>query len=80
MNNIKFYDISLEQLTADQLTRLFANIRDEIAYHHSSHGIYPKQLHVYRTYLDMTTGHVANKQHCVICISDNDIVKACKSV
>ena len=72
--SIQFHGVDIATLTADQLTKAFAHIRDEIGYHKNTMGEYPRKVHVYgfgaKGYLAMNESHHP-VTHCTMCLTDS---------
>jgi rubrerythrin len=67
MKTIQFYDINLEKMSADELTNMFERIKEEIESHKYMNGTYPKKIHVYKYWLDMSNDKNPTT-HLVFCI------------
>ncbi len=72
MKAINFYGIKPEKMDNEQLTKIFKTIGEELQYHFSIHGQYPKKIHAYGGklgYLNMMAGPNPTKNIMVICIT-----------
>lgn len=70
MKNIQFYGIDLNKMNSDQLTSMFARIKEEIEYHKYSNNVYPAKIHVYggaASFLNMMAD-TNPASHLVICV------------